>query len=81
MTKTKLQIMREKKGLTNIDLLKVFSEHPESYDPYDIDDLTLAFNTLTIFTLCELGLAEAKKEMLDLFAQALGCSVDELVEN
>ncbi|MDC0825463.1 helix-turn-helix domain-containing protein [Lactococcus petauri] len=71
MTKTKLQIMREKKGLTAKELaIKVLNGHPEHVD------MISAAIILHENRMIDLG----KEDLLDKYAQALGCPVDELVE-
>lgn len=75
MTKTKLQLMREKQGLNIIELaLKV-----HEIEPY-FDTFTTALKIASI----EAGRAEANSDgtgrLVQTLAQALGCSVDELVE-
>lgn len=75
MTKSKLQIIREKKGLTIIELaLKV-----HEIEPY-FDTFTTALKIASI----EAGRTEINSDgterLVQVIAQALGCSVDELVE-
>ena len=75
MTKTKLQIMREKKGLTVIDLAKKVNEIEPSFKA--------GIMAMTIASIEADGAesnSDGKGLMVQVVAQALGCSVDELVE-
>ncbi|HCS86713.1 MAG TPA: hypothetical protein DIW25_09110 [Lactococcus garvieae] len=83
MTKTKLQIMREKKGLTVEQLVdKMFEE--------DVSKNVNFYLKIRLINKKLINLLENKvdpelgehliKHSYEEFAQALGCSVDELVE-
>ncbi|WP_339012238.1 helix-turn-helix transcriptional regulator [Lactococcus garvieae] len=73
MTKTKLQIMREKKGLSEADLSIKICEILGTTNPLWLG-----------FALISYEIGKTKITFSDMFfeaaAQALGCSVDELVE-
>ncbi|XHB95545.1 XRE family transcriptional regulator [Lactococcus garvieae] len=84
MTKTKLQIMREKAGMT-IEQLAINALMTQAVD------LDIYYNSLEFFgivvanTVEELEISEKhdtsrEKEAWKYVAQALGCSVEELVE-
>lgn len=75
MTKTKLQIMREKKGLTVIELAKKVNEIEPSFKA-GIMAMTLA----SIEADGAGANSDGTGQMVQVVAQALGCSVDELVE-
>ncbi len=76
MTKTKLQIMREKKGLTIEQLAEKISEIVNGAK----DSISIEF-TLRRYELKTSKLkASEYNNNLEITAQALGCSVDELVE-
>ncbi|MCO7128577.1 helix-turn-helix transcriptional regulator [Lactococcus garvieae] len=73
MKKTKLQIMREKKGLTRIDLAsKICSLNEFENLEGDIAEEIEGH---------ELGLIKLSLRQLGFIAQVLGCSIDELVED
>ena len=70
MTKTKLQIMREKKGLTLDDLaIKIAEDN-------NFDFMMIRLH----LTSYEMGLSSIGDKNIKFISQALGCSVDELVE-
>lgn len=70
MKKTKLQIMREKKGLTLDDLaIKIAEDN-------NFDFMMIRLH----LTSYEMGLSSIGDINSKFIAQALGCSVDELVE-
>lgn len=73
MTKTKLQIMREKKGLSEAELSIKICEILESTNPLWLG-----------FALISYEIGKTKITFSDVFfeaaAKSLGCSVDELVE-
>lgn len=74
MTKTKLQIMREKKGLTRKELVKKIEEN-------HTDFRSLLMIAIVDWENRKFGYIDAFVEnFTDKCAQALGCSVDELVE-
>lgn len=80
MTKTKLQIMREKKGLTVEQLaekiVKVVND--DSKDRGNIMYVAMVIRKYELGnSTLNLGIANKNIEIM---AQALGCSVDELVE-
>ena len=76
MTKTKLQIMREKKGLTIIELaLKV-----HEIEPY-FDTFNMALTIASIEADGSEANSDGTGRLVQVIAQALGCSVDELVED
>lgn len=87
MTKAKLQIMREKKGLTveqlahEVNRLEEIRRNlPKGHEIADIKSLILNLNKIenNAFTFGEIY---TKKSLIVLtIAQALGCSVDELRE-
>lgn len=77
---TQLRKMRESKGIDNVGLIRLFCEHPESKDPYDINDLILATQTAGLFASCEIGFTKPSDKLLRQFADKLGCSVDDLKE-
>ncbi|MFQ6324311.1 XRE family transcriptional regulator [Lactococcus garvieae] len=76
MTKTKVQIMREKKGLSVIELAKKVNEIEPSFK--------VGIMAMTIASI-EADGAQSNSNgeglMVQVVVQALGCSVDELVEN
>ena len=80
MTKTKLQIMREKKGLTVKQLaLKIYT----AYQSVESSNSTISLSEFEeVIEAVELGSfwVRPQKLFFELIAQALGCSVDELVE-
>ncbi|WP_270219164.1 XRE family transcriptional regulator [Lactococcus garvieae] len=74
MTKTKLQIMREKKGKTRKELVKKIEEN-------HTDFRSLLMIAIVDWENRKFGYIDAFVEnFIDKCAQALGCSVDELVE-
>ena len=74
MTKTKLQIMREKKGLTRKELVKKIEEN-------HTDFTSLLMIAIVDWENRKFGYIDAFVEnFIDKCAQSLGCSVDELVE-
>jgi hypothetical protein len=77
---TKLRKMRESNGIDNVDLIRLFCEHPKSEDPYDVNDLILATQTAGLFFSCEIGFTKPSDELLRQFADKLGCSLDDLKE-
>ncbi|WP_285141265.1 XRE family transcriptional regulator [Lactococcus petauri] len=75
MTKTKLQIMREKKGKTRKELVKKIEEN-------HTDFRSLLMIAIVDWENRKFGYIDAFVEnFIDKCAQALGCSVDELVED
>lgn len=75
MTKTKLQIMREKKGLTVIELAKKVNE----INPY----FKAGIMAMTLASIEADGAganSDGTGQMVQVVAQALGCSLDELRE-
>lgn len=75
MTKTKLQIMREKKGLTIEQLAqKVCPVGTLRFGAFDYRDVMIAI------AFHEQGYQSGISSLWDDISQALGCSVEELVE-
>ncbi|WP_270745020.1 helix-turn-helix domain-containing protein [Lactococcus petauri] len=75
MTKTKLQIMREKKGLTVIELAKKVNEIEPSFK--------VGIMAMTLASIEADGAgsnSDGTGLMVQVVAKALDCSVDELVE-
>lgn len=72
MTKTKLQIMREKKGFTRLELASNICD----FNGWDLirDDIKSEIYEY------EKGLGKLSKINLSFISQILGCSVEELVE-
>lgn len=84
MTKTKLQIMREKAGMT-IDQVAIYSLMIQAVDLHryfrtlENFDCSVS-NTVELLKKCEKWSMDRSNENWEYTAQALGCSVDELVE-
>ncbi|WP_285015522.1 XRE family transcriptional regulator [Lactococcus garvieae] len=87
MTKTKLQIMREKKGLTveqlayEVNRLEEIRRNlPKGHGIIDIEGLILSFNRIENNDFTFSAIYTKKSLIIKVIAQSLGCSVDELVE-
>uniref|UniRef100_UPI00359C9152 XRE family transcriptional regulator n=1 Tax=Lactococcus garvieae TaxID=1363 RepID=UPI00359C9152 len=86
MTKTKLQIMREKKGMTVEQLAhevnrleEVRRNLPKGHGIIDLKGLILSFNRIENSDFTFSTIYTKKSLIVMTIAQALGCSVDELV--
>ena len=83
MTKTKLQIMREKKGLTVEQLVdKMFKEDVSKHINFHLEIRLINKKLINLLeNKVDPGLEEYLIESCySSIAQAIGCSVDELVE-
>lgn len=84
MTKTKLQIMREKAGMT-FEQVAIYSlmiqaiDHHRYYRTLENFDCSVS-NTVELLKKCEKWSMDRSNENWKYIAQALGCSVDELME-
>lgn len=84
MTKTKLQIMREKVDIT-IEQVAIYSlmiqavELHTYYNSLEEFDCSVS-NTVEVLKKCEKWSMDRSNENWKYVAQAIGCSVDELVE-
>ncbi|WP_270335659.1 XRE family transcriptional regulator [Lactococcus petauri] len=84
MTKTKLQIMREKEDMT-IEQVAIYSLMIQAVDLHryyrtlENFDCSVS-NTVEVMKKCEKWSMDRSNENWKYIAQALGCSVDELVE-
>ena len=79
MTKTKLQIMREKKGLT-VEKLALLAIRIPPRNPIIPEPMVHKSFCEDLIALEKVGVSRMKNSRLYRVAQVYGCSVDELVE-